>query len=105
MSQTKGMGKWMQMNSVGGALLGVSLTNYATGKLGILQKIVSYLPASNLAFIAVNAAGGVLTMSTFGGAQMDSIETITVAVVTAVAYNALLEVVPGDVHNKLSGLD
>lgn len=92
----------MRLNSGGGALLGVALTNYAAGQLGFLKTVISVFPGSSLGFIAVNAAGGVAVMNLIGGAPLDE-RTVAVAGVAAVAYRVAVGMLSTDMQNKLNG--
>lgn len=94
--------KFLQLNSVAGAALGVALTHYATGKLGFLETVIKWLPAGNFGLMVVDGAGGAAIMVAVGGAPLDA-NTLIVAGGTAVAMNMILGMLPSDIQNKLSG--
>lgn len=90
------------LDSAGGALVGVALTNYATGKLDFLKELVNKLPANTFWLIGINAAGGVATMHFVGKAPVNG-QTIIMAGGVAFAYHALVGILDTSLQNTLNG--
>lgn len=91
--------EYAQLNSAGGALLGVALANYAQGKLGIVGWVVNALPVGH---IAVNAAAGIAVMNLIGEAPLDA-RTVVIGGGVAVAYNVVVGMLSADLQAKLNG--
>lgn len=94
--------QYMRLDSYGGALLGVALTNYATGKTDVLKKIIAFLPGGTLGLIALNGAGGLAVMNLMGGVELNAQSGI-VAAVTALAYNIGKSMLSTDMQATLDG--
>jgi len=94
--------KFLQLNSVGGAALGVALAHYAAGKLGFLETLIKWIPGGPFGLMAADGAGGLAIMYAMGGAPLDA-NSVIVAGGTAVAMNMILGMLPADLQNKLSG--
>ena len=94
--------EYIGLESAGGALLGVVTVNYATGQLGSLKTLASYLPASNAGFMLLNAAGGVGVMYYIGGAPLDA-RTAMIAGGVSVAYHVAVGMLSADMQNMLNG--
>lgn len=93
------LGQYTGLESGGGALAGVAITNFAQGKLGILNKVVDYLPMGH---IAINTVGGIAIMNLIGEAPLD-VKTVVVAGGVAVLYNVAVGMLSADLQNKLNG--
>lgn len=94
--------RFLQLNSVGGAAVGVALTHYAAGKLGFLKTVIGILPAGHLGLMAIDGAGGVAIMYAIGGAPLDA-NTLIIAGGTAVAMNMILNFLPANIQDTLGG--
>lgn len=94
--------KFLQLNSVGGAAIGVALTHYALGKLGYLETVIKWIPTGNFALMAVDGAGGAAIMVAVGGVEVDA-NTLIVAGGTAIAMNMILNMLPQNLQDTLSG--